>query len=61
MKRKHILLKNEIENLQRLVKGEVGGFADFYNQNLIQRLEELKRKWYKIKGKGVVGKVNAHG
>lgn len=48
MKRKHILLKNEIDNLQRIVMGEIY-VADFYRKNLIERLEELKCRWYKVK------------
>jgi hypothetical protein len=48
VKRKHILLKNEINNLQKIVKGEIF-VADFYKDNLVERLEELKSKWYKVK------------
>jgi hypothetical protein len=48
MKRKHILLKNEIDNLQKIVREEIY-VADFYKDNLVERLEELKRKWYKVK------------
>ena len=50
MKRKHILLRNEIDNLQRIIKGEIYP-ADFYIENLINRLENLKKKWYKVKDK----------
>jgi hypothetical protein len=47
--RKHILLKNEIEMLQIILRKE--GFpTDEYREKLAERLEELKRKWYKIKG-----------
>jgi len=53
--RKHILLKNEIESLQMIVNGEIY-VADFYKVNLIKRLEELKRKWYKVRGKSLVEK-----
>jgi hypothetical protein len=52
MKRKHILLKNEIENLQMIVNDEIY-VANFYKVNLIKRLEELKRKWYKVRGKSL--------
>ena len=48
MRRKHILLKNEIDDLQSIVKGEIF-VADFYKSNLVKKLEELKRKWYNVK------------
>lgn len=48
MKRKHILLRNEIELLQKTLAGEVYP-ADFWKQKLIEQLEELKCKWYKVK------------
>jgi hypothetical protein len=52
MRRKHILLKNEIENLQMIVNNKIY-VANFYKVNLIKRLEELKRKWYKVRGKSL--------
>jgi hypothetical protein len=48
MKRKHILLRNEIELLQKFLAGEVYP-ADFWKKKLIEQLEELKCKWYKVK------------
>ena len=47
-KRKHILLKNEIEMLQMLLREE--GFpSQEYKLELANRLEELKKLWYKTK------------
>lgn len=50
MRRKHILLRNEIELLQGFLKGEVYP-ADFWKNKLVEQLEELKCKWYKVKSK----------
>lgn len=48
--RKRILLKNEIEMLQIILREE--GFpTQEYRLKLVQRLEELKSKWYKVKKK----------
>lgn len=48
MKRKHILLRNEIELLQETLAGNVYP-AEFWKKEIIERLEELKCKWYKVK------------
>lgn len=46
--RKKILLRNEIEMLQIILKEE--GFpTKEYKLELAERLEELKIKWYKVK------------
>ncbi len=50
MKRKHILLKNEIEMIQRILKEETFPISS-YRVKLVDRLEELKRTWYKVKFK----------
>ena len=49
MKRKHILLKNEIEMLQIILREE-GYPSKDYKEELVGRLEELKKEWYKVKG-----------
>ena len=48
MKRKHPLLKNEIEMIQ-IVLREEGFPTKEYRLKLVERLEELKGKWYKNK------------
>lgn len=48
MKRKHILLRNEIELLQKTLAGNAYP-VDFWRKKIIERLEELKCKWYKVK------------
>jgi len=48
MKRKHILLKNEIELIQMTLKGEVFP-TEFHIEKLVNNLENLKRAWYKVK------------
>lgn len=52
-KRKHILLKNEIEMIQLTLKKEVYP-SEEYILRLVERLEKLKRKWYKIKYRGKI-------
>jgi len=52
MKRKHILLKNEIEMMQIILREE--GFPTReYRLKLAERLEKLKRLWYKVKEKKI--------
>ena len=46
--RKHILLKNEIEMLQLILRKEVFPIKS-YRLKLADRLEKLKREWYKVK------------
>ena len=47
-KRKHILLKTEIEMLQIFLRGE--GFpSEEYKLKLANRLEDLKKLWYKVR------------
>jgi len=46
--RKHILLRNEIEMIQLILKGKVFPTIN-YRIRLIKKLEELKGKWYKVK------------
>ena len=53
-KRKHILLKNEIETIQKVLLGLVYP-TETYMIKLVNRLDELKKSWYKVK-KGKVGK-----
>ena len=48
MKRKHHLLKNEIEMLQMILKEEVFPIKD-YRIKLVNQLENLKKDWYKVK------------
>ena len=47
-KRKHPLLKNEIEMLQIILKEE-GYPKKEYKLKLARNLENLKREWYKVK------------
>ena len=47
MKRKHILLKNEIEMIQIILR-EQGFPIKKYRLELANRLEELKKLWYKV-------------
>lgn len=49
-KRKHALLKNEIEMIQEFLVGDVYPDAK-YLIKLHERLENLKREWYKVKTK----------
>ena len=52
MKRKHILLKNEIEMIQIILREE--GFpTKEYRLKLAEKLEELKKLWYKVKEKKI--------
>ena len=51
-KRKHILLKNEIKMIQSVLEGKVYP-TDECISGLINRLEELKKAWYKVKKKKV--------
>ena len=44
-KRKHTLLKNEIEMLQLILKNEVYPIEK-YRLKLADRLEKLKEEWY---------------
>jgi len=46
--RKHCLLRNEIEMLQ-IVLREEGYPTREYRLKLAERLENLKREWYKVK------------
>jgi len=48
IRRKHILLKNEIEILQMILKEEAYPTRE-YKLKLSNRLESLKRKWYNVK------------
>ena len=48
MVRKHILLKNEIEMIQKVLKEEVYPIKE-YKFELVKRLEKLKMEWYKSK------------
>lgn len=48
MKRKHPLLKTEIEMLQLILEDKTFPTKE-YRLKLVERLEELKKKWYKIK------------
>ncbi len=50
MTRKHILLKNEIEMLQIILREE-GYPTKEYKLKLANHLEELKKLWYKTKKK----------
>jgi hypothetical protein len=52
MKRKHILLRTEIELLQKCLMEEVYP-AMFWRKKLVEQLEELKCKWYKVKKKKI--------
>jgi len=45
--RKHILLKNEIEMIQIVLKEE-GYPTKECRENLANRLEDLKKLWYKV-------------
>jgi len=47
-RRKHPLLKNEIEMIQKTLSNEVYP-AEFYIKHLIKQLQELKQEWYKSK------------
>jgi len=49
-KRKHILLKNEIIMLQNILMVGVSPTTE-YRAKLSGKLEELKRRWYKVRGK----------
>jgi len=46
--RKKPLLRNEIEMLQLILKDKVFPTGE-YRLKLVKRLEELKRRWYKLK------------
>lgn len=48
LKRKHTLLRNEIEMLQKILKNEVYPSKD-YVLGLIKQLEELKKLWYRVR------------
>jgi len=48
IKRKHILLRNEIEMLQIILEDRAFPTEE-YRFRLIKRLEELKGLWYKVK------------
>ncbi len=47
-KRKHHLLKNEIEMLQIILREE-GYPTQEYKLKLAEKLENLKKEWYKVK------------
>ena len=49
-RRNHILLKNEIEMIQIILREE-GLPTKEYRLNLVEKLQELKRSWYKVKEK----------
>lgn len=48
MKRKHILLKNEITMIQKVLR-DLSYPTEEYCEHLANKLEELKREWYKVK------------
>ena len=52
MKMKHILLRNEIEMIQ-IVLREEGFPTQEYRLELANKLEELKKLWYKVQSKDV--------
>jgi hypothetical protein len=58
MNRKHYLLKNEIEMLQIILKQE-GYPTEEYKMKLVDKLENLKRSWYKFVPKKKKEKENA--
>ena len=49
---KHILLRNEIEMIQ-IVLREEGFPTQEYRLELANKLEELKKLWYKVQSKDV--------
>jgi len=50
MARKHPLLRNEIEMLQLILEDRVFPTPS-YRLKLVYQLEELKKRWYKVKPK----------
>jgi len=48
MRRKHILLRNEIEMLQIILEDKAFP-TKRYRMRLVVKLEDLKKLWYKVK------------